>query len=92
MGISGSEIFLIFLFILIFFGANKIPEFARMLGKGLREFKKAADDIKSEISQSEIQKDLDDIRDGLKQDSSEVRNNLNDIKEDIKNSADHDKS
>ena len=38
--------------ILIFFGADKIPEFARMMGKGVREFKKATDDIKREFSES----------------------------------------
>jgi len=31
------------------FGANKIPEFAKGLGKGIREFKNAARDVKSEI-------------------------------------------
>ena len=65
--ISGGEIGIILLFILIFFGADKIPEFARMMGKGVREFKKATDDIKREITDStsglmgdiqSIQKDL----------------------------------
>ena len=50
--ISGGEIFIILLFILIFFGADKIPEFARMMGKGAREFKKATDDIKREFHES----------------------------------------
>ncbi len=50
--ISGGEIFVILLAILIFFGADKIPEFARMMGKGVREFKKATDDIKREFSEN----------------------------------------
>ena len=50
--ISGGEIFIILLFILIFFGADKIPEFTRMMGKGVREFRKATDDIKREFSQN----------------------------------------
>ena len=67
MGIGTSEILLIILFVLIFFGAEKIPEFARGLGKGMREFKKATDDIKEEItkSTSDIKKDLDDAKDNL---------------------------
>lgn len=67
MGLSGSEIFIILLFVLIFFGANKIPEIARGLGKGIREFKKAADDIKSEISNStiDVKKEITDIKDDL---------------------------
>jgi len=70
MGVSGSEILIVFLFILIFFGAGKIPELARGLGKGLREFRKAADDIKSEIhnSTSDIKKDIDDISKDVKKD------------------------
>ena len=50
--VSGGEIFIILIFILMFFGADKIPEFARMMGKGAREFKKATDDIKREIHES----------------------------------------
>ncbi len=67
MGIGASEIFLIILFVLIFFGADKIPEFARGLGKGMREFKKATEDIKEEItnSTSDIKKELDDAKDNL---------------------------
>ncbi len=48
-GLGGWEILLIVLVMLIFFGAKKIPEFARGLGKGIREFKDATKDIKDEI-------------------------------------------
>jgi sec-independent protein translocase protein TatA len=44
-----GEILLIMLFVLIFFGAKKIPDIAQSLGKGLREFRKAARDIQNEI-------------------------------------------
>lgn len=72
--ISGGEIIIVFLFILLFFGANKIPDIAKTLGKGLREFKKAADDIKKEINDAsgdlkkdfnDIKKDIDKTRDDL---------------------------
>ena len=43
------EIILIILAIVLLFGAKKIPEIARGLGKGLKEFKKAKDDIKDSI-------------------------------------------
>ena len=36
-------------FVLVFFGAKKIPEFAKGLGKGVREFKSALDDVKKEM-------------------------------------------
>jgi sec-independent protein translocase protein TatA len=49
--LGGPEIFLIVLFVLIFFGAKKIPELARGLGKGIREFKDATKEIKDEIEE-----------------------------------------
>ena len=48
-GIGGWEVMIIMLVILIFFGANKIPEIARGLGRGIREFKDATKEIKKEI-------------------------------------------
>lgn len=48
-GIGGTELVLIFLVILVFFGADKIPELARGIGQGMNEFKKASNNIKSEI-------------------------------------------
>ncbi|HAN19585.1 MAG: hypothetical protein A2X13_14920 [Bacteroidetes bacterium GWC2_33_15] len=62
--ISGSEIFIVFLVILLLFGADKIPEIAKALGKGAREFKKAADEIKKEINSqgSDLKNDLKDIK------------------------------
>ena len=51
-GLGGQEVLLILLVILIFFGAKKIPELARGLGKGIREFKDATKDIKNDIEES----------------------------------------
>ena len=41
-GLSGGEIVLIVVAVLILFGARKIPEFAKGLGQGIKEFKKAS--------------------------------------------------
>ncbi len=50
MGNFGTtEILLIVLVILIFFGAKKIPELAQGLGKGIREFRKAAKEVTEDI-------------------------------------------
>lgn len=53
--------------VLLLFGANKIPEIAKGLGKGMREFRKATDDIKREISNQtrEITDDVKKIKDDL---------------------------
>ena len=50
-GIGASEMMLIMVVILIFFGAEKIPELARGLGKGIREFKDASTEIRKEFEQ-----------------------------------------
>ena len=50
IGMPGmGEWVVIGLFVLIFFGAKKIPEFAKGLGKGIREFKDAVKDVKKEV-------------------------------------------
>lgn len=50
--IGGSEMVLIVVVILVFFGANKIPELARGLGKGIREFKDASSEIRNEFERA----------------------------------------
>ncbi|HEX7014006.1 MAG TPA: twin-arginine translocase TatA/TatE family subunit [Cyclobacteriaceae bacterium] len=47
-----GEWILIGLVVLIFFGAKKIPEFAKGLGRGIREFKDAVNDVKKEVDQA----------------------------------------
>ncbi len=51
--IGGTEVILILLVVLMLFGAKKIPEVARAMGKGYREFQKATDDIKREFNDLE---------------------------------------
>lgn len=50
--IGGWEVLLILLLVLVLFGAKKIPELARGMGKGLREFKEATKEIKDELENS----------------------------------------
>ena len=51
-GMPGTwEIILIVLVVLVFFGAKRIPELARGIGKGIREFKDATKGIKDEIDE-----------------------------------------
>lgn len=47
--IGMPELLVIFLFILIFFGSKKIPEIAKGLGQGMREFRKAMKDIETTV-------------------------------------------
>ena len=47
--LGATEIILIVLVILVFFGAKKIPELAQGLGKGIREFRKATREIQDDV-------------------------------------------
>ena len=62
--IGGGELFLIMMFVLVFFGSKKIPELARGLGKGMREFKEASAGIRKEIQEEadKIQKEVKVIK------------------------------
>ncbi|MBO6795106.1 MAG: twin-arginine translocase TatA/TatE family subunit [Balneolaceae bacterium] len=57
-GIGAPEIIIVAIFVLVFFGAKRIPELARGLGQGIKEFRQASKDIKKEIEESS--KDIDD--------------------------------
>lgn len=50
--LGGGELLVIMLFILIFFGPDKIPSLAKGLGKGMRELKDAMNGIQSELKQN----------------------------------------
>ena len=49
---GGTEIFVILFVILLFFGAKKLPELAKGLGKGIKEFKDATKDVKDNIEKA----------------------------------------
>jgi sec-independent protein translocase protein TatA len=84
---SGSEILLILLAILVLFGADKLPELARGLGKGMREMKKASDEIKREIENqaSDVTKEINNI----KKDVSENNTPIDEMRKEIENTKDN---
>jgi sec-independent protein translocase protein TatA len=52
LGLSGGELVLVLVVILVLFGARRIPEFAKGLGKGITEFKKASREVTDEIERA----------------------------------------
>ena len=76
--ISGGELVLVILLALLFFGSKAIPDIARTLGKGMREFKKAANEIKRELDEntSEIKKDVNEISSTVKKETTEISNQI----------------
>jgi sec-independent protein translocase protein TatA len=58
--LGAGEIILILLVILLLFGAKKIPELARGLGKGMSEFKRGLKDVEKDIKEAEEEKKIED--------------------------------
>ncbi len=52
VAIGGWEVLLIFLVVLLIFGAKRLPELARGVGKGIREFKGAVEGIEKELNEA----------------------------------------
>ncbi len=75
--ISGGEVALILLIVVMVFGADKIPEIARGLGKGMRTLKDATNDIKQEITKSAEANGIDTSI------SKDVKDELNKVKDDL---------
>ena len=55
LGLSGTELIIVLVAVLVLFGAKKIPEFAKGLGKGINEFKKASREVTDEIQNTQTE-------------------------------------
>jgi len=60
LNMGGGEIMLIMVVVLLLFGGKKLPELARGLGKGIRDFKDASEGVKREIHRNINAVDLDE--------------------------------
>ncbi|KJD33518.1 Sec-independent protein secretion pathway component [Tamlana nanhaiensis] len=86
--ISGPEIAFILFIAIMVFGADKLPEIARGLGKGMRTLKDATNDIKHEITKtaenngidtsvaSDVKKELEKVKDDLEDFTGSVKRNI----------------
>ena len=78
--ISGAEIAFILFIVVMIFGADKIPDIAKGLGKGMRTLKDATNDIKHEISKSAEKQGIDtDIVKDVNEEISKVKDNIDDF-------------
>jgi sec-independent protein translocase protein TatA len=89
---SGPEIFVIIIVALLLFGADKLPEIAKTVGKGMRDFRKATDEIRREIetSTSDFRKDLTDVSESIKTDVSNYTEKINREANDVAQSINSD--
>jgi len=72
--ISGAEIVFVFMVVLLVFGANRIPEIARTMAKGIQQVKNASRDFREEIEKSVEEQGLD---------TKELKKEVNDLKKEF---------
>ena len=82
--ISGAEIFIILVIVVMLFGADKLPEIARGIGKGMQQLKSATNEVKKEINDSAKKQGIDteftrDIQSEVKKIKNKVQDNIDDI-------------
>jgi len=78
--ISGAEIAIILFIVVMVFGADKIPEIARGLGKGMRTLKNATNDIKHEITKSAEKQGIDtDVTKNVTDELKKVKDDFEDF-------------
>jgi sec-independent protein translocase protein TatA len=83
--ISGGEIAFILFIVIMVFGADKIPEIARGLGKGMRTLKNATNDIKHEITKSAEKHGVDaDLTKSVTKEINKIKDDLEDFSGSVK--------
>jgi sec-independent protein translocase protein TatA len=76
--IGGSEVIFILFIVVMFFGADKIPDIARGLGKGMRTLRDATNDIKQEVTKSAKDQEVIDT-----QVTQDINKEINKVKDEI---------
>ena len=82
MHLGAMEIALIILVVVLIFGAKKIPELARSLGRASQEYKKAKEDFLAEVN-----KPAEDVKDAIESDASAPASKANPARQDDKGSG-----
>ncbi|MBF8148437.1 twin-arginine translocase TatA/TatE family subunit [Winogradskyella sp. F6397] len=79
--IGGAEIMVILLIVVLVFGADKLPEIARGLGKGMRQIRDASNDIKQEVTKSAKENNIidKDVTKNVKEEIDKIKDDLEDF-------------
>jgi sec-independent protein translocase protein TatA len=76
--IGFPEIMIIFLIALLVFGPKKLPELGKSLGKGLKEFRRATDDLKStwQEQMKDVEKSVEEVKTTVNEAANEIKPEL----------------
>ncbi|OZV69175.1 Sec-independent protein translocase subunit TatA/TatB [Winogradskyella aurantia] len=76
--IGGTEVLFVLFIVVLVFGADKIPDIARGLGKGMRVLRDATNDIKHEVTKSAHENNIDSD-----EVTKEIQDEINKVKDDL---------
>lgn len=85
LNISGGELLVVMLLVVMLFGADKIPEIARGIGKGIKQVRNAASDIQNEIKDSGKDEELDKFKKRLEEEKKDIEEISGSIKRRLNN-------
>lgn len=85
LNISGGELIVVMLLVVMLFGADKIPEIARGIGKGIKQVRNAASDIQNEIKDSSKDEELDKFKKRLEEEKKDIEEISGSIKRRLNN-------
>jgi sec-independent protein translocase protein TatA len=79
--IGGTEIVFILFIVVLVFGADKLPEIARGMGKGMRTLRDATNDIKHEVTKSAKENNIvdTDVTKNINEELNKVKDDLEDF-------------
>jgi sec-independent protein translocase protein TatA len=80
MSIGPAEIIIVLVIALLVFGPSRLPQMGRSLGRGVREFKKAADTAKNELGLGEVTDSINDVKSTFTEPLKDVTGTFGDLK------------
>lgn len=83
MSIGPAEIVIVLILALLVFGPKRLPQMGRSLGKGVREFRKAADTAKTELGLSEVTDQINEVKSTFTEPIKEVTGTFGDLKSSV---------
>jgi TatA/E family protein of Tat protein translocase len=83
MSVGPAEIIIVLILALLVFGPKKLPQMGRSLGKGVREFRKAAETAKTELGLGEVTDQINEVKSSISEPIKEVTGSFSDLKSSV---------